>query len=51
MPADVFSSAGAGRVANEGLVAISPEGPSLMLRAPVAGHASGGSLMRVEVGF
>ena len=51
MPTDVLGSTGAGRIALEGLVAISPQGPCLILGGPVAGHAAGGLLVRVEMGF
>lgn len=51
MPTDVLGSTGAGRVAHEGLVAISPQGPCFFFRAPVAGHAAGCPLIGVEVRF
>lgn len=49
--ADVFSSARAGGIALEGLVAVFPEGPFFIFRGPVAGQAAGGLLMGVVVGL
>ena len=37
MSADVLNSAGAGRVADEGLVAICPQRPCFVFSCPVAG--------------